>query len=57
MCHSEVAIFDAKLAEMSLFKTNTVSIHRDAWAQLAPEQQQQYRDLLTQRGISQASTL
>jgi hypothetical protein len=57
MCHSEVSRFNDKLAEMSLPKTNTVSIHRNAWAQLAPEQQQQYRDLLTQRGISQASTL
>ena len=57
MCHSEVSRFNDKLAEMSLPKTNTVSVHRNAWAQLAPEQQQQYRDLLTQRGISQASTL
>jgi hypothetical protein len=57
MCHSEVSRFDAKLAEMSLPKTNTVSIHRNAWAQLTPEQQQQYRDLLIQHGISQASTL
>jgi len=57
LCHSEVARFDAKLTEMSQLKINTVSIHRDAWAQLAPVQQQQYRDLLIQRGISQAATL
>ena len=57
MCHSEVSRFDAKLAEMSLPKTNTVSIHRNAWTQLTPEQQQQYRDLLIQRRISQAESL
>jgi hypothetical protein len=57
MCHSEVSRFDAKLAEMSLPNTSTVSVHRDAWTQLAPEQQQQYRDLLIQRKITQAETL
>jgi hypothetical protein len=57
LCHSEVARFDAKLTEMSLPKTSTVSVHRNAWTQLVPEQQQQYRDLLIQRGITQAATL
>jgi hypothetical protein len=57
LCHSEVARFDAKLVEMSLPKTSTVSVHRNAWSQLTLEQQQQYRDLLIQRGISQAETL
>jgi hypothetical protein len=57
MCHSEVSRFDAKLAEMSLPKTSTVSIHRNAWPQLIPKQQQQYRDLLIQRGITQAESL
>jgi hypothetical protein len=57
LCHSEVARFDAKLAEMSLPNTSTVSVHRNAWAQLVPEQQQQYRALLIQRGITQAESL
>jgi hypothetical protein len=57
LCHSEVERFDAKLAEMSQLKTNTVSVHRNAWTQLALEQQQQYRDLLIQRGITQAELL
>jgi hypothetical protein len=57
MCHSEVSRFDSKLAEMSLPRTSTVSIHRNAWSQLTPEQQQQYRDLLIQRRISQAESL
>jgi len=57
MCHSEVSRFDAKLAEMTQPKTNTVSIHRNAWTQLTSVQQQQYRDLLIQRGITQAATL
>jgi hypothetical protein len=57
LCHSEVARFDAKLAEMSLPNTSTVSVHRNAWTQLTSEQQQQYRDLLIQRKITQAETL
>jgi hypothetical protein len=57
MCHSEVSRFDDKLEEMSRLKTSTVSVHRDAWTQLVPEQQQQYRDLLILRGITQAATL
>jgi hypothetical protein len=57
MCHSEVARFDAKLAEMSQAKTNTVSIHRDAWSQLSADQQQQYRDYLISRGITKAAEL
>jgi hypothetical protein len=57
MCHSEVSRFDDKLEEMSRPKTSTVSIHRNAWTQLVPEQQQQYRNLLIQRGITQAETL
>jgi hypothetical protein len=57
LCHSEVSRFDAKLAEMSQPMTSTVSVHRDAWTQLVSEQQQQYRDLLILRGITQAATL
>jgi len=57
MCHSEVSKFDNKLAEMSLPETNTVSIHRNAWTQLTPEQQQQYRDYLVSRGVTWAAEL
>lgn len=37
LCHSEVASFDRKFAEMQ--STDTVSIHRRAWPQLTQEQQ------------------
>ena len=30
---------------------NTVSIHRNAWTQLSSKQQQQYSDLLREKGI------
>lgn len=52
VCHSEVERFDHKLVEMTQPGTSTVSIHRDAWSQLSAEQQQQYRDFLTSRGIA-----
>jgi hypothetical protein len=57
ICHSEVARFDTKLAEMTGPKTITVSIHRDAWTQITPDQQQQYRDYLVSRGITKAAAL
>ena len=57
ICHSEVLRFNDKLAEMTQPTTNTVSIHRDAWTQLTPEQQQQYRDYLISRGINWAAEL
>ena len=50
LCHSEVAAFDRKLREMQ--DSLTVSIHRNAWTALLPEQQQQYQSFLLQRGIT-----
>lgn len=49
VCHSEVARFEQKLSDMSF--ASTVSIHRNAWSQLRPEQQQHYADFLHSRGI------
>ena len=49
LCHSEVASFDRKFAEMQT--TDTVSIHRRAWSQLSAEQQLKYTDFLSSRGI------
>jgi hypothetical protein len=49
LCHSEVASFDCKFKEMS--QSTTVSIHRQAWAQLTTDQQQQYISFLRERGI------
>jgi hypothetical protein len=50
LCHSEVASFDRKFAEMQL--TDTVSIHRRAWSQLTQEQQKRYIEFLDSRGIT-----
>jgi len=47
LCHSEVARADRKLADMQ--HSHTVSIHRSAWPQLTPQQQQQYQQLLKER--------
>jgi hypothetical protein len=49
LCHSEVASFDRKFAEMQ--STDTVSIHRRAWPQLTQEQQTKYIEFLAGRGI------
>ena len=49
ICHSEVAAWDRKFNNMS--QSITVSVHRNAWSQLNPTQQQQYRDFLQLRGI------
>jgi hypothetical protein len=55
VCHSEVASFDRKFTEMA--KSSSVSIHRNAWSQLAQEQRWQYRDFLVERGLAKASLL
>lgn len=55
LCHSEITSADRKLNEMT--SSTTVSIHRNAWDQLTPEQRQQYRNLLIDRGITEAWNL
>jgi hypothetical protein len=49
LCHSEVGAFDRKFRAMQ--KSTTVSIHRNAWTQLTTQQQNQYTEFLTSRGI------
>lgn len=49
LCHSEVAMFDSKFAQMP--QATTVSIHRRAWTQLTAQQQTQYQAFLHSRGI------
>ena len=49
VCHSEVAVWDKKFADMK--QATTVSVHRNAWSRLNLTQQQQYRDFLKLRGI------
>lgn len=54
ICHSEVDQFDRKLEQMQHPDTHTVSIHRCAWAQLSDDQKQQYKNLLIDRGVTEA---
>lgn len=49
VCHSEVAAWERKFAEMQ--NALTVSVHRHAWTQLTPAQQQQYQHFLIDRGV------
>jgi hypothetical protein len=51
VCHSEVSQFDQKFKQMCHPSTVAVSVHRNAWSQLLSQQQQQYHELLTERGI------
>lgn len=54
VCHSEVDIFDKKLEQMQRPNTHTVSIHRRAWMQLTDDQKQAYKNILIDRGITEA---
>ena len=55
--HDETDAWPIKINQMRKGETLTVSVHRGAWAKLDAEQRQQYRDLLTQRGIEAAAYL
>jgi hypothetical protein len=55
--HDETDAWPIKINQMRKGETLTVSVHRGAWAKLDAEQQQQYRDLLAQRGIEAAAHL
>jgi hypothetical protein len=54
VCHSEVAAWDQKIAQMKTMNPLTVSVHRRAWSQLDSEQQQQFQYFLIEHGITQA---
>lgn len=54
VCHSEVDAWDRKFAEMQQLNTLTVSVHRQAWAELTTEQKHQYQTFLIDRGVTQA---
>jgi len=49
ICHSEIARFADKMQQAA--DSQTISIHRNAWSQLLPEQQSQYRNFLANKGI------
>jgi hypothetical protein len=55
--HDETDAWLIKINQMHKGETITVSIHRGAWEKLTSPQRQEYRDLLTQRGIEAAQDL
>lgn len=57
VAHNETDSWLIKINQMQKGETLTVSVHRGAWAKLTVEQKQQYRDLLTDRGIEAAADL
>ena len=57
MCHTEAQQFDLKFDQMKAPSNITVSIHRNAWAQLTQPQQKQYQEFLLSKGISRAKEL
>jgi hypothetical protein len=57
VAHNETESWSIKINQMRKGETLTVSVHRSAWEQLTPLQRQEYRDLLTQRGIEAAADL
>ena len=57
ICHSEVEVFDTKFNSANDPNILTVSIHRRAWNQLRPDQQQRYQDFLISKNISTAENL
>jgi hypothetical protein len=57
VAHNETDSWSIKINQMRKGETLTVSVHRGAWEQLTPPQRQEYRDLLTQRGIAAAEDL
>jgi hypothetical protein len=57
ICHSEFENFDTKFNFANNASILTVSIHRRAWNQLRPDQQQRYRDFLVSKNISTGADL
>jgi len=55
--HDETDSWFIKINQMRKGETLTVSVHRGAWTKLTAPQRQEYRDLLTQRGIEAAADL
>jgi len=57
VAHNETDSWLIKINQMRKGETLTVSVHRGAWEQLTAPQRQEYRDLLTQRGVQAAVDL
>ena len=50
VCHSQVGVFDQLFDKMKDPETLTVSVHRNAWNQLTPNQRNQYQNFLIDTG-------
>jgi hypothetical protein len=57
ICHSEVDMFDTKLNSVQDKRSLTMGVHRNAWSQLTPAQQQAYVTYLESLGLDRASIL
>ena len=57
ICHSEVSMFDKKLQMAQDDRPLTIGLHRHAWTQLTPQQQQAYVDYLDSLGLNWAQDL
>ena len=57
ICHSEVDLFDTKLNSVRDQRSLTMGVHRNAWTQLTPAQQQAYVTYLESLGLDRASML
>lgn len=57
VCHSEFEIFDSKLEQMRHPNVTSVSVHRDTWARLSPEQKTAFQTHLLDRGLWQSYDL
>ena len=57
ICHSEVDMFDTKLNSVQDQRSLTMGVHRNAWTQLTPAQQQAYVTYLESLGLDRATML
>ena len=57
ICHSEVGLFDTKLNSVLDQRSMTMGVHRNAWTQLSPSQQQDYVAYLQSLGLDRANVL
>jgi hypothetical protein len=55
--HDEVDQWNQKFFQMTRLDTFSVSIHRTAWKNMLPQQRNEYKEFLIQRGIEAAADL